>query len=339
MKQRVPFIARFIVFLLVMVASTAFGGENSLELNYGIGILNIRSQSVGTSFRLALPLLVPGDIKQGWQTFAQTTWSNIWAQNESYLIDYEMLDSTLGFSYGLNQRLGMGVMVASRAYFGGEMDSVIQEFHDLLGVGQSGRNYYKKGRSAINEYNPVTGDLIGRNSAHGLNNSGINLFANYNFIQNNRMLPGVNIYCVARYAFDSADIVTKENGLDLGLGVGLAKKWNSDFYTYAIAGYTLFDDQGETNNTIFELKDHQFTGFFAMAYLLSENAALLAQYLYSTSVIERIQGLDEPSHELHLGLKFRIGKRSVMDFSIIENIITMDNSPDFGIHLAWRLEL
>jgi hypothetical protein len=338
-KQSGPVIARFIVILLVTASSTAFGSENSQELNYGMGILNTRSQSVGQSFRLTLPLLVPGDIKQGWQTFAQATWTNVWAQERSYLLDYEMLDSTLGVSYGFNQRLGVSVMVDSRSYFGGKMDGFIQGFHDLLGLDQNNRDDYRKGRAVITEYDPVTGNLINRNSAHELNNSGLNLLVNYNFIHDNRVLPAVNLYCVARYAFESADIVTKGDGLDLGLGIGLAKKWNSSFYTYGIAGFTLYDDQDDTQQTIIKLKRHQFTGLFAMAYPLSQNAAVLAQYLYSTSVVETLPGLDDPSHELHFGLKFRVGKKSLMDISIIENIVSMDNSPDFGVHLGWRLDL
>ncbi|MCP4115218.1 MAG: DUF3187 family protein [Desulfobacteraceae bacterium] len=339
MKQQVPSIARFIVFFLAMAASAAFGAENSQKLNYGMGILNIRSQSVGQSFRLTLPLLVPGDIKPGWQTFAQATWTNVWAQEKNYLLDYEMLDSSLGFSYGFNQRLGMSVVVDSRSYFGGEMDGFIQGFHDLLGIGQNNRNNYPKGRAVISEFDPATGALIGQNSAHDLNNSGLNLLVNYNFIHDNRVLPAVNLYCVARYAFESADIVTQEDGLDLGAGIGLAKRWTPNFYTYGIAGYTLYDDQDETQKTAIELKRNQFTGLFAISYTLSPDTAILAQYLYSTSVVETIRGLDEPSHEVHLGLKFRVGKRSVIDLSIIENIITMDNSPDFGVHLGWRLDL
>lgn len=339
MKQSVPGMARVIVFFLIISTSTAFGAENSLERNYGMGILNIRSQSVGQSFRLALPLLVPGDIKQGWETFAQATWTNVWAQEKTYLLDYEMLDASLGFSYGFNQRLGMGVVVDCRTYFGGEMDSFIQGFHDLLGIGQNSRDHFQKGRAVISEYDPATGDLINENAAHDLNNSGLNLFVNYNFIHGSRVLPAVNLYGVARYAFESADIVSQGNELDLGLGIGLAKKWSANFYTYGIAGYTLYDDQDETQQTVIKLKRHQFTGLFSMSYSLSQNTALLAQYLYSTSVVETIQGLDEPSHEVHLGLKFRIGKKSVLDLSFIENIVSMDNSPDFGVHLGWKLDL
>lgn len=328
-----------IIFLLVIVNSPAFCKEDLEKLNYGLGILNIRSQSVGQSFRLTLPLLVPGDIKPGYTTFAQTTWTNVWAQEKNYLLDYEMLDSTLGLSYGVNDHWGMSVVIDSRSYFGGNMDSFIQGFHDLLGMEQNGRDDHETGRSIISQYDPATGLLMGENSADEINNSGLNLLINYNFTHGNRSLPAVNLYGIARYAFEAADIVSSGNGIDLGLGLGLAKKWYSNFYTYGIAGYTLYNNQDETQKAIIALRNRQFTGLFAMAYTLSENAAILAQYLYSSSVVETIHGLDEPSHEVHLGMKFRLGKKTFMDISIIENIITMDNSPDFGVHLGLGFQI
>ncbi len=320
--------------LLICLTATVCPAENSTDLNYGMGILNIRSQSIAQSFRLTLPLVIPGDIKPGYQAIAETTWSNIWAQEKSYLLDYEMLDTTLGISYGFNQQLGMAVMFDSRTYFGGKMDGLIQEFHDLLNIDQNGRDDHAHGRAVITRFDPATGALIHENPAHDLNNSGLNLLVNYTFNHDSTSMPGVNLYGVARYPFQTAELINQKKGVDLGVGLGLSKKWLKDFYTYGILGYTLYTGQANSRKLPVVLKDHQFTGLFAMAYTLSENVALLGQYLYSTPVIEGIHGLDKASHEVHLGVKLRMGKKSVVGISIIENIITMDNSPDFAVHFG-----
>lgn len=129
-----------------------------------------------------------------------------------------MLDSTLGLSYGVNDHWGMSAVIDSRSYFGGNMDHFIQGFHDLLGMDQNGRNDHDRGRSIISQYDPVTGALMGENSADGINNSGLNFLINYNFTHGNTTLPAVNLYGIARYAFESADIVSSCDGIDLGLG-------------------------------------------------------------------------------------------------------------------------
>ncbi|ACN14275.1 conserved hypothetical protein [Desulforapulum autotrophicum HRM2] len=322
------------IILLICLTTTVCAAENSTDRNYGMGILNISSQSIAQSFRLTLPLVIPGDIKSGYQAITQATWTNIWAQEKSYLLDYEMFSTTLGFSYGFNQNLGVAIMVDSHTYFGGKMDGFIQGFHDLLNIDQNGRADYAHGRAVITRFDPATGAQTHQYSAHDLNNSGLNLLVNYTFNHSNPHMPGINLYGVARYPLQTAELIHPQKGMDLGIGLGLSKKWQKDFYTYGVLGYTLYKDQKDRENRPIELKDQQFTGLFAMAYTLSENLALLAQYLYSTPVIEKIHGLDKASHEIHLGAKFRVGKKSVMDISIIENIITMDNSPDFGIHMG-----
>jgi hypothetical protein len=328
-----------IIMLLICCTTSLNAAENSTDLNYGMGILNIRSQSIAQSFRLTLPLMVPGDIKPGYQVTSQTTWSNIWAEEKSYLLDYESLDTTLGIAYGFNKKLGMALMVDSRTYFGGEMDGFIQGFHDLLNIGQNGRDNYANNRSVITRYDPETGLIIDQQRADQLNNSGINLLVNYNLEHHSRVLPGINIYGVARYPLNTAEFIGNKKGMDLGIGLGLSKKLASDFYTYAIAGYTRYNDRGNRHNTNIELTNHQFTGLFAMGYTLSDNLALIAQYLYSTAVIKGIDGLDKASHELHLGVNFKVGKKAILGVSLIENIITMDNSPDFGIHVGLNLQL
>jgi len=40
--------------------------ELSHDYNYGLGKIDLRSQSPAQSLRFTLPLLIPGDIKAGW---------------------------------------------------------------------------------------------------------------------------------------------------------------------------------------------------------------------------------------------------------------------------------
>ena len=324
---------------MICLSAAICAAENSTELNYGMGILNIRSQSIAQSFRLTLPLMIPGDIKPGYQAITQATWSNIWAEEKSYLLDYESLETTLGMGYGFSRKLGMAATIDSRTHFGGKMDGFIQGFHDLFNIDQNGRDNYPKNRSVITRYDPETGAITQQQSAKKLSNSGVNLLVNYNLEHAGTLLPAVNIYGVARYPFETAEYIGRKKGVDLGIGLGLSKKWFTNFYTYGIAGTTRYNNRGNRQNTGIELKNHQYTGLFAMAYTLSDNLAMITQYLFSTPVIEGIKGFDKSSHEVHLGVKFKVGKKAILGVGLIQNIINMDNSPDFGIHVGLDLQL
>jgi hypothetical protein len=49
-------------------------------------------------------------------------------------------------------------------------------------------------------------------------------------------------------------------------------------------------------------------------------------------------GLDpfsEFSHEVVVGWKWELGQAGVLEIGLLENIVTFDNSPDFGVHAAF----
>jgi len=339
MKAMFSRLTTLLLVLLTLTAQVARADEIRVGPDHGPGILNVRSQSIGQSFRLTLPLLVPGDIPRGFQVFSQATWTNVWAEESSYLLDYEMLDTTLGFSYGISERLGISVVMDNRSYFGGEMDGFIQGFHDLAGIDQNGRDDYSKGRSSITLFDPGTGAVVEERDPGELNNQGISFLVDYTLIQDHPVLPAVNIYGVARYAFEKADFISNGDEVDLGAGLGFAKQVVPRLHAYGVLGYTLYGSQGHQKKEVIDLKSYQVTGLFALSWSATPKLTAVAQYLHSSSVVEEIEGLKEASHEVHLGLKYKVSPRTSLNLSFIENIIIMDNSPDFGIHLGWFMSL
>lgn len=314
------------------MVSTGHADDGHGRENHGMGILGIRSQAIGQSLRLTMPMLIPGDIPTGWRGYLGATWTNVWANDAAFLLDYEMLDTVAGVGYGFNERWGMAVFVDNRSYFGGAMDDFIAGFHNLFGIDQDGRDAAPRGRSIISD--PAIQNQTSSIPANELDNTGLSLLLNSNIDFGYPGWPSMNIYGVTRYALVPAKIFKKSDRFDYGLGVGLSKRWALRWYTHAVLGYTLYADRGPTapGNVVFG--DQQFTGMFALAWQYSPALALMTQYLYSSAVIETIPALDNASHEVHLGFKWLLSKTCVLDFALIENIITMDNSPDFGLHLG-----
>lgn len=314
------------------MVSTGLADDGGGRENHGMGILGIRSQAIGQSLRLTMPMLIPGDIPTGWRSYLGMTWTNIWANDADFLLDYEMLDTVVGVGYGFNDRWGVAAFVDNRSYFGGAMDDFIIGFHSLFGIDQDGRDTAPRGRSVI--VDPDIQNQTASLAASDLGNTGVSLLLNANIEFGPPAWPSMNIYGVTRYALVPAKVFSNSDRFDYGLGMGLSKRWASRWYTHAVLGYTLYADRGATTvgNVVFS--DQQLSGMFSLAWQYSPSLALMAQYLYSSAVIETIPDLDTASHEVHLGVKWRLGKAYVLDFALIENIITMDNSPDFGLHFG-----
>jgi hypothetical protein len=60
----------------------------------------------------------------------------------------------------------------------------------------------------------------------------------------------------------------------------------------------------------------------------------MVQYLFTEGVAEDLGDLSSPSHEITLGAKWEVIQGTVLEFGLIENVITLGNSPDFGIHFG-----
>jgi len=327
------------IFLLILSATVAFAEEISPDCNHGLGTLQMLSQSPAQSLRLTLPMVVPGDIKPGWGTHIHSTWTNMWANEKEYLLDYEMLDTLLVVSYGFDTRLGITLAFNNRDYFGGEMDGFIQSFHDLFGLSQDGRDDAPKDRKIVRLFDPQTGQTTAELSAHDLCNNSIDLLVNYNISHGSQTWPSLNAYGVVSYSLDAADLFKDDNQADFGFGMGSAKQWSKRWYTYVAVGFSIFDDwqMRDSNASVkrIDFEDLQFTGMFSLSWLYTPTFAIIAQYLYDGPAIDNIDKLDEPSHEIHLGFKWNARNYGMIEFALIENIITLDNSPDFGLHLGW----
>lgn len=322
---------RTLVLTVVLFVAAAHAESDRGNDNSGMGILEIRSQAVGQSLRLTMPMLIPGDISRGWQAFGGLTWTNVWANDDAFVLDYEMLDTLIGVGYGFTDRWGAAAVLDDRSYFGGAMDSFIESFHNVFGIDQDGRDSTGRGRNTVSRKDPSTGrDAV--MSARDMNNTGLSLLLNCNIIEGAAPWPSVNLYGVARYALSPAKVFVKTGAVDGGLGVGLAKRWFKRWYTYGVLGYTVYAERGQTAIGDVVLEDRQFSGLAAVSWQYAPDLALIAQYLYSSAGIKNIASLDQPSHEVHLGFKWRLGPVYTFEAALIENIITMDNSPDFGLH-------
>lgn len=307
-----------------------------LDDNYGLGVLNINSQSIIQSLRLTLPMVVPQSIKSGWGVHASNTWTNVWAETSDYLLDYEMVEYSAGISYGTEKNLSYRVELVARRYIGGGMDSLIQNAHDLEGIGQNGRDEYARNRSVITVYNPDGSSQTIDASVQ--DNTGVSLLVNYDLV-GTRYFPSINLFGVFRYNIESADFLTNLDDIDGCIGLGISKRLTDKLFFHSVFGYSFFNDKVNTEENSLQFHKSQRSFFVAFAWNLNPGLAVVVQYLYGEAMVKNISGLNEPSHEVHLGIKKQLSKKLFMDFSLIENTINMDNSPDFGFHMGFSFYL
>lgn len=295
----------------------------------------LRSQAPGQSLRMTMPHLLPGTIKPGSAVYVGTTLSNIWIQNNQVDLDYEMLDTHLGFSYGINDRIGFALVYDQRDFSGGTLDGFIQGFHDIFSIEQNGRDLVPRGRALI-EFRDETGTVLANPDPSEFENSAITIIGQYNIILNPEKVPVFNLSSSVRHALEPPVGSDSDDDFDWNVAVGLAVELSTRLRSCYHLGYTKF---GQTDIVGLTFEEDAYSFIAAFAWRLNSQFSAMAQYLWNEEALEGFDSFSKSSNEMDLGLQWFIPREGYLEFAIVENFITLDNSPDFGLHLAYSRQL
>jgi thioredoxin-related protein len=298
----------------------------------GYGPLDLPSQSPIQALRLGLSPRTPSTLGRGEvEARFRSTWVNIWApEDPEFVFDYEQLQTNIGMAYGLTDTIQLELGFETRSRFGGAMDSFIQEFHDLFSIDQNGRDEVPRG--------DFTFDIGPSNGSPGVSltdgDKGIYATSLLFTLQHNITCGTVSWPAVA-YAFTLRTELKNEDleggsPLDLGMWLSASRRFG-DCYLYGTIGYTLF---GREAFHSVELRGNQLSGLVTIEWRFKPRASLLAQYLITEGAAEDLGDLSSSSNEITLGAKWEIVKGTVLEFGLVENVITLGNSPDFGLHFG-----
>ena len=319
----------FLLFALLGIAlpSSGFAHEESGDRSHDPGFLHIRPQAPAYSFRMIMPHLLPGSIKRGVGYVVGTTLSNVWINDESTNLDYEMMDLHLSLTYGFDEKFGFALVYDQQDYFGGILDGLIQEFHDFFNMAQNDRTDASKGRTYFERFD--TGEFT--DDLTVLDNRAMSLLVQYVFLHGRGNLPAAGISGGVRYALKAPAGGSQEHPVDVTLALGLAKRLAQSWYSCLYLGLTQFEQTRVLN---LDFKEEVFTGMVGLAWEINHRYSFLAQVFYTEDTVKDYAQFGKPGTELDLGLKVVTDSGVNLEFAIIEDIFNYGNSPDFGLHFA-----
>jgi thiol-disulfide isomerase/thioredoxin len=296
----------------------------------GYGPLDLPSQSPLQALRLGIAPRTPSTLSRNQtEVWLKATWVNIWANEvPDYFFDYEQLQTNLGFAYGITDAVQFDVALQSRSRFGGVMDSFIQDFHDAFNIDQDGRDEVPKNDFRFNIAPSANHPGVSlTDSDRGIYAVSLLFTLQHNVTCGTEWMPAFAYAFTLQTELESDDL---EGGspFDFAAMVTASERFGN-FYLYGTLGYTLF---GRQEFRGIELRDSQFSGLLAIEWKAWTRASLLFQYLFTEEVADKLDDLSDPSHEITFGAKWEIANGTVLEFGLVENVIALSNSPDFGIH-------
>jgi thiol-disulfide isomerase/thioredoxin len=320
-----------------------FRGRSICFSHVGYGPLSVRSQSAFQSLRLGIMPRTPSTLARGeHQVRVGATWANQWANDDSsfdpdnveygrYLLDYESLDADFSYAQGVSDTVQLEIGYEQRWRAGGVMDSFVQGFHDLFGLDPSGRDLVPRDQFRI-MLDPY-GD--GRSVDLGAGSSGTfarNLLFTFqhNVTCGTATWPALSYAVTGRYGV--GEVGEAEGGnWDVALSVAASRRFGR-FYAYLTLGYAWY-----SSDTFYgiELEDTQFTILAAGEWRFKPRMSLMLQIMTTQGVAVDFDPFSKTSNEVIFGWKWEVRQAGVLEIGLLENIVTFDNSPDFGVHAAF----
>lgn len=315
-----------------------YRGSGICFSHVGYGPLRIPSQSPFQSLRLQLRPGTPSTIGRGQYDFsATTTWVNVWSVDggvqapDRYHLDFEALQNSIALAYGISDTVEIEGSIGSSRRFGGLMDGFIQGFHDLTGIAQNGRDEVPDGSFSI-RLDPGDGPpVVLDNDDRGNFSRALQFTVQHNVSCGRAKRPALSYSVTARW--DTADERSGSggSGLDVGVSVSLARRVRS-FYFYGTLGVAWF---GSDNFYGIPLDDTQLSALLAAEWKVRPRQSIVAQYLLTEGVVEDFGPFSKLVNEVVLGFKWEVRPGGILELGVIENVLTPENSPDFGLHVGW----
>jgi thiol-disulfide isomerase/thioredoxin len=321
-----------------------YRGKSICFSHVGYGPIVMRSQSPFQALRLGIVPRTPSTLARGeHQLRAEFTWANTWTNNQAtfdpangdlgeFLLDFESLDASLSYAYGMSDTLQIELEYEQRWRFGGVLDGFIEGFHDLFGLGQAGRDEFPRDQTNIfvaeREGSPEV-SLLG-DDASGTFAREFLLTVQHNVTCGTSKWPALSWSATVRSSLGNPGDL-EGGSVDVALSVAAARRFGR-FYTYLTLGYARYGSDAVYG---IELEQTQASVLAAGEWRFSPRMSLVLQYLGTQGVATDLGVFSDPSHEVVLGWKWEARKAGVLEVGLIENIIEFGNSPDFGVHAGW----
>jgi hypothetical protein len=326
-----------------------------------LGPLRIRDQFVLNMGFLALDPEVADVLADGrWQVDVIVTGTNSFAKSESieeslaartsrepvtrellesvvaergqnaFYIDGEFYRTAIALRRGIGRRTQLGVTVQVLDFGGGWMDSSIESFHDLFGLGQAGRPGAPRGDVTVFLSDEKGSSYTNRDPGVGLGDTTFSLKRGIN-------RPGSkwtsSVELVAKAPTGSERDLYSSGSWDAGAQI-LASRFFEKSCIHASAG-VVYLGESEQLHTKSQPVVSAMLGY-EHAVFSSRNSAIIQ----ATVSESPFRDLDLPelaavSIQASIGVKRMITPESVLFVALTENIAHFDNTADIGVHLAW----
>ena len=309
----------------IAILSVVFSATiNAASVDFGPLMVRTQAplQSNGVTTRLR-----DASADNGGEVFISASMASVWAETDSYMLDYYQSDLFGGMQLSINPLLKVELSYLYRWAGNSHLDSLSMEFHDLVGIGQNGRDEVAKHRFYINDGTNEFSDFEGEdiNRAWEL------------YIEQVLIDSGVNAFSVGAtlYYNDVNEGVFKESSFEQAAQLNYTGRIGHAHSIYSMLSVTHRHPEDFQD---IPLEEWTFNWGLSYQYRWSQYHAFLIEYRIQEGEMDETTGLtplDEHTHEITLGYRLHLGY-SAVELAMVENAVNMDNSADIAFTASLR---
>lgn len=249
----------------------------------------------------------------------------------AFYLDGEFYRSVLAIRRGIGRRTQVGVAIQLLDFGGGWMDSSIEEFHDLFGLGQAGRLGVTRGEVGAFVSDGVTTTLYSeRNPGVGLGDLTVNVKRGLEWTGSKW---NISSELVVKAPTGRESDLYSSGSWDAGVQLLVSRYWEKSCI-HASAGVAYLGDS-ETLGTDSQVIPSVMVGYEHGIFNTRNSAVIQATISESPFASMDLPELGTTSIQASLGLKCSLNPSNVIFIALTENIAHFDNTADIGLHLAW----
>jgi hypothetical protein len=264
------------------------------------------------------------------EVFFSTSAASVWAESDDYTLDYYQNDVFGGLQLAVNSSMKFEISYVFRYAINNHLDSLTIFFHDLTGMSQNGREAVDNDRFYIDvpEYydDPIEdfeGEILGNAWEVYLEQL---LFKS----SMNTLSVGGTLY----YNYIHSGLF-RNASFEQAVQLNYTGKFGPYHSLYIMGGVT---HRSPDNFSTIALKEWAFNVGVGYQYRANFSHAYLIEYRIYEGEAEELGDLSDPVNEISVGYRFHFGK-SAIEFAMVENIISMDNSADIAFTASFRHRL
>ena len=255
-------------------------------------------------------------------------------RDESLVIDGETIRALVDIRYGIRPGLEIGVELPYVMHQAGNLDSLIDTWHDIFGLPEGNRN--DRPQDVLDfTYSNADGDvLVFTEQSQGFGD--VRLFAGLDLASSDNHKRALRLS--VKFPTGDADELLGSGGTDISLGVAgdiIGAGDSADFSVFYRANVT-YVSEPDLLADIYNDVIWQFSA--GLAYWLHPRFALNAQSTLRTTLYEsEIETLGEPALTLTFGGTIELTDRLSLGLGVTEDI-KVNSAPDvtFNVGLRYR---